>query len=394
VTRRRAWTIAIVIVTILHGPLSQADDTSSTITEARAEVAHKVATLPDTGQLSVTFSADTSKIVTADIGQDTLRVWTWKQGAPANHLLAMPAHSELSSANIAVAFSPNGRYLAATHLATLPDKTKPFSESNSSCRAIQIWDARTEKPLVDLDDLQTGCIASGVAFSNAGDLLFAIENGPQLCSGYAEHVVVFSTSNWKRLWNICVDGNGIGQLAVSRDDKFVAIGGSHDIKVDQTARPDAAEFESREVVAIVDIHTRQTVRLIDQALPDQFAIEALAWSPDGRRLAVGGGNRRGDSRSDALKVYDPKTGQLMFNENSSYSDIKGLAYTSDGKYFIEAVINKEVRIWDGSHEHLLQVFPTGWGSVFENLFNALAVSSDNHYLAVTLQYGTTVYELK
>jgi hypothetical protein len=359
----------------------------------RTEVAHKVATLDDPGALFVTFSADSAKVVTAGI-EDTLRAWTWQHGDPTNHSLTMPASIGLSRANIAIAFSRDGRYIAATHASDIPDKTKPISQSNSSCRTIQIWDAKTERPLIDLDDLPAWCNAGGVAFSNNGALLFVIEGGLELCPGKTDHVVVFSTADWKRLWNICVEGSEPGQFAVSPDDKLIAIGGYHQVKVDQSARPNAPEFESHEVVAIVSIQSHRLVRVIDGALPDQFDIKALAWSPDGKRLAVGGGNRRGDSRTDALKIYDANSGALVLAENSEYSDVDGIAYTSDGKYFIEGVVNKEVRIWDGSHEHLLQSFTTGWGSPFENILTALAVSPDNRYLAVTKSMETTLYRLK
>ena len=360
----------------------------------RTEVTHKLATLHDPGALFVTFSADSAKVVTADSFHDTLRVWTWQHGDPTNHSLTMSGNSGLSLANIAIAFSRDGRFIAASHDPVLPDKTKLPSQTNSSCRTIQIWNANTEKPLIDLDDLPEWCSAGGVAFSNDGALLFVIEHGPQLCPDKTDHVAVFSTADWKRSWNICVEGNWLGQLAVSPDNKLIAIGGYRNVKLDQSARPNAPMFESREVVAIVDIQARRTVRIIDGALPDHFEIEALAWSPDGRRLAVGGGNRRGDSRTDALKIYDPSSGALVLSENSEYSDIRGIAYTSDGKYFIEGVVNKEVRIWDGSHEHLLQTFPTGWGSPFADVLTALAVSPDNRYLAVTQSGETTLYEFK
>ena len=384
---------ALLLVILGSVPLIvAAGDILSPVSENRTEVAQKVATLRELGSLYVTFSADSAKVVTAGM-QDMLGVWKWQHGA-TNHALSMPAVSGISRANIAIAVSPDGHYIAATHSMDRPDKTKPVSQTNSSCRTIQIWDAKTGKPLVDLDGLPAWCDSGGILFSRNGALLFVIERGQELCPNRASHVAVFSTKDWKRLWNICLKESEPGQLAVSPDDKLIAIGGYHQVKVDQSARPDAPMFESHEVVAIVDIRARQTIRIIDGALPDQFDIEALAWSPDGRRLAVGGGNRRGDSRTDALKIYDPNSGTLIFTENSEYSDVKGIAYTGDGKYFIEATVNKQVRIWDGSHAHLLQSFPVGWGSAFDNLFNALAVSPDNKYLAVTQQQGTTIFELK
>ena len=388
--------VAILTSATLSAPIVFASDVLSAIVGNGTAVAHKLATLRDPGALSVAFSGDSTRVGTADISHDTLRVWTWQNGRPTSQLLTMAGTSWLSHANIAIAFSRDGRYIAATHTPDIPNKTQRASQTNSSCRTVQIWDANTEKPLIDLDDTPQWCNASGVAFSNDGALLFVIESGPLVCPDKKDrdHVVVFSTNDWKRLWNICLAGDYPGQLAVSPDDRLIAVGGYSDVKVDKSLRPNSPMFETREAVSIVDIKTHRTVRTIDDALPDQFAIGALAWSPDGKRLAVGGGNRRGDSRTDALKIYDSSSGALVFSENLEYSDISGIAYTSDGKYFIEGTVNKQVRIWDGRHEHLLQTFSVGWGSAFSDVLTALAVSPNNRILAVTQQRETTLYELK
>src|SRR5450631_2701343 len=107
----RWWVSLIGIFTAvtLCGRIAIASDILSAIVGNRTEVAHKVTTLPDPGALFVAFSADSAKVVTAGF-LDKLAVWTWQHGDATNHSLTMPAHSGLSRANIAVAFSRDGRY--------------------------------------------------------------------------------------------------------------------------------------------------------------------------------------------------------------------------------------------------------------------------------------------
>src|ERR1017187_335362 len=81
--------IGIFAAATLCGGIAIADGILTTIMGNRTEVAHKVATFRDPGTLSVTFSADSAKVATADILHDTLRVWTWRQGNSTSHSLTM-----------------------------------------------------------------------------------------------------------------------------------------------------------------------------------------------------------------------------------------------------------------------------------------------------------------
>jgi WD40 repeat protein len=67
-------------------------------------------------------------------------------------------------------------------------------------------------------------------------------------------------------------------------------------------------------------------------------------------------------------------------------NVRGLFYTPDGKYLIEAGLNQAVRIWDANQKTLLQTIPID--------ANAAVISNDGHYLALAEQKRVGIWELK
>jgi len=381
--------VLTLAATILLPPITIAAG-SPPETGRESVVARKVAALEEVGQLYVAFSADSSRVITGTGFSDALEVWEWRQGTPEHHSLNTGAGSHTGAKQL-IAFSRDGRFMAAAHD---PGRERPDSPTGD-CKTIKVWNAKTESPLVDLDAFPAWCSSRGILFSNDGALLFQIEARRDACKESSEDIVAFSTRDWRRAWDVCVgiDKLEIQTLSISPDDKVIAIGALQ--FVERNPHPaDLPLLRDHPVVCLIDVRTHRVIRVLDGSVPDDMWIGALAWSPDGKILAVGLKNTLGDSRTDAVRLIDPKSGNLIQSENAAYSDIEGLAYTSDGKYLVEGTVNKAVRIWDGSHQHLLQSIPVGWGSVFADPLNALALSPDNRYLAITQNDETTIYELK
>lgn len=80
------------------------------------------------------------------------------------------------------------------------------------------------------------------------------------------------------------------------------------------------------------------------ASPLADRVLALAFSPDGKLLATGGGE---PSRSGELKVWNVADGSLRLNLPEAHSDtVFGVDFSADGRYLASAAADKFVKVFD------------------------------------------------
>jgi hypothetical protein len=150
-----------------------------------------------------------------------------------------------------------------------------------------------------------------------------------------------------------------GSLSFSNDGRYLALGGYSFSKTPW--RPGEGEFPPNiPKTIVVDLSTNL---LVKEYLG---GVGALDRSPDGARIAVGA-----DDAVYTIKIFDV-AGDLVASEKDGPAQVL-LRYTPDGKYLIES-IGKKVEIWDGRHEHLLQVIHAEP--------SCITVSHDSHYFAL------------
>jgi WD40 repeat protein len=260
-------------------------------------------------------------------------------------------------------FSPDGRQLAI-------------------CRyKVNVYNTTTWTPSAATKEAASGAETYNVCSDGLG----FTPDGKTLVSLTSDWLVFFDTSTWERTKTIrtvkylqdepLVDPKAVylrdpsdpkfmfisqgGALSFTKDGRYLALGGySH------SKKPWHGEGEfppSIPKMIVIDLSTNSLSQEIIGG------VAALDRSPNDNYIAVGA--------SDAvytIKILDAASGAVVASEKDGPAHVL-LRYTPDGKYLIES-IGRKVEIWDGRHEHLLQVIHAEP--------SCIAISHDSRYFAL------------
>jgi WD40 repeat protein len=210
----------------------------------------------------------------------------------------------------AVAFSTDG-----TRLAT-----------GSSDGKVKVWDGATGQELKEL--MAHEDIVENVAFSPDGRRLVS--------SGRDAWVKVWDAATYQPLGKCFAFGD---RLALSPDCRFLAIS---------------------ELGVSVTLRDAGTLHKLFDLKGLRGSIYDIAFSPDGRRLAVAGG---GPSKLDTpgeVKLWDTVTGQPALTLKGYGARILSVTFSPDGSHLVAADDEGVVTVWDGTpvkEEAALQQHP-------------------------------------
>jgi WD40 repeat protein/transcriptional regulator with XRE-family HTH domain len=271
----------------------------------------------------ITFSPDGASALTGSADK-TVRLWDWRTGT---ELLRLSQPSQV----FASAFSVDGRYV----LAGANDGT------------VRLWDIRSLPELPVFEG--HAAIVSAIAFSPDGKLLATGGN------------------DGMRLWEV-----GSGQLIRTFPDAGYI---NYGVKFS----PDGRYLVSGNWAGIAtfwDINTGQKVNQFALPTSTSSGINDLAFSPDGKRILVGGFD---DSIFSLAQVWDVATGKNALDSfvGHQMSDaVNRVAFSPDGQSMLTSHQGGLVRLWD-SHAGTL----VGKFIGHTDVVNSAVFSPDGKYIA-------------
>jgi WD40 repeat protein len=325
---------------------------------------------------SLAFTPDGKRLATSSPNSEEVHIWAL-QRAPRLVQVYDQGKSLGGSMN-GLRFSSSGEFLASAH--------GPGQED----QIIRIWNTRTGAVAGDLADPNAGAsplLYASLVFSPDGKFLMRSQPGASYTKGSTEvaidSFIVHDSATWKQLWTLNTAPVFVSSFGASRDGRYVVIAGE-----ERLLRSGKPYLQPK--MLIVDLAEKHVTRSAD-IFAEYFEVPFVAWSPDGRRFALGGRPVIAGARlkTAAIEIFDARTGQQLGEyTRDKASHVRGLMYSQDGKYLMIAW-DEDVEIWDAAHDKLLQTIP-GPGDI-----NAASFSFDGRYLAVSAGRGAvSVWEMK
>ncbi len=234
---------------------------------------------------AVAFSPDGRYLATAS-AEGTVALWQVSTGTMLKTLVGHKA------AVLSVAFSPDGRYLA----------------TGSDDRTAALWDARTGRRLKTIEG--HGGDVYSVAFS---------PDGRSLATG--------SDSNTAALWDLSTGMRHRTFRGHTRDVKAVAF--SPDGRLLATGSDD-------NTATLWNVSTGVKLRTLRG---HRRAVRAVAFSPGGRYVATG-------SYDETFALWDASTGGKLKTFGGHRDEVNSVAFSPDARYLATASNDDSAALWD------------------------------------------------
>jgi WD40 repeat protein len=310
----------------------------------------------------IAFSPKEGRRLATTSNDRTIKVWDTDTG---ELIQSFPGHTE-GVANIA--YSPDGHFLASTGMGR-PAPGKPAKGQ------VSIWDAATGKQVHSLPgDTQW---STGIAYSPDGRWLSTggVAQTRQVKSERGV-VHVWDAATGKLVHTLLAHDESVEGVACSPDGRFLASAG------------EAAGRDFKDQTGEVKIWDAVTGKLVQHLKSLARSPTCLAFSPDGRYLAIGSrGFFDNDGRPlpGGVAVWEWQAGswQQKHTLKGHNGAVFSIAFAPDSPRLASASEDKEIKVWDLQTGQ--EVLALKGNSA---MVRAVAFSRDGRRLAGALEDGT------
>jgi len=301
---------------------------------------HKRTLTEHTGDIEgLAFSPDGETLASSGSGDGTMRFWDVRTGDQKH---AVTGHAEgLNS----VVFNPDGKFVA----------------SGYGGGVIRFWDAETG---LHLKTFKKGYEASGLVFSEDGKTL-AYAEGLDIHlqdAGTGEEKMRLTGHTWG-MHSMALSPDG-DTLASGSEDMTIRLWDMHTGAHKKTLTghkhrvysvvfsPDGKTLASGSddnTIRLWNVDTGETERIltghagefegVDNGPSSVEGVKSVAFSPDGKTLASGGGD-------NVIHLWDIGTGKRKMTLTGHTHWVFSLAFSPDGKTLASGSVDSDIRLWD------------------------------------------------
>ncbi len=281
----------------------------------------------------VAYSPDGKRLISSS-KDGTVKIWDLANG---RELITYRQHHEPVRS---VAIAPNGKFVVSAAgnevhvwnpengklIRKLTGHTKPVNcvvvrpdskaiASGSDDETVRIWDADSDKLLLEIDSKEVGSSVMDVAYNAKGDMLGAVTGDGKLFVWDPDKV-----RSQRKLLGISVHSSGAYQVAFAPDGRFVATCGDRSAKTTKLG---------------TNIGLRR-----NELTGHTGLVSAVAISTDGKWLATG-------SADNTIRVWEigDKDEKLARTFQGHEGQITDLAFSPDGETLASASMDQNVRLW-------------------------------------------------